>query len=63
MSDQARKGELAVSTGRPPRASMIRPIRGDTTPPASKPTDNPATITDNGHPVSASIGFASTARR
>jgi hypothetical protein len=57
------KTELAASTGRPPVRSMARPTAGETRPPARSPSESPPITNDSGQPVSAAIGFASTAGR
>ncbi len=57
----ANSSELSTRTGRPPRRSIARPTRGDTSPPTRRPTETPPTTPPSGQPVSATIGPASTA--
>ncbi len=52
---------LAMSTGRPPRPPMARPIHGDTSPATSSPSDRPPITQVSGQPVSWTIGLARTA--
>jgi hypothetical protein len=57
----ANSTELAARTGRPPRLSISRPTRGDTSPATRRPSDTPPTTQPSVQPVSATIGSASTA--
>ena len=52
---------LADKTGRPPRRPINRPTKGETKPASTKPSERPPIIQVEVHPVSAAIGFASTA--
>ena len=56
----ANNSALAASTGRPPRAPMMRPTCGEISPATSSPSDTPPTMKLSGQPVSAAIGAAST---
>jgi hypothetical protein len=59
----ASSAELALRTGRPPWRSIARPTRGEIVPAARSPSETPPTTRESGQPVSAAIGFASTASR